>query len=314
MTTNSPESGSLSLMDAAAALDGLPDEGEQVVEEQEVEAQAEADTESEEQSEDEVDESDDEVDDEEELEEPKPQKVRFKAGDEEVEVTLDELSSSYMRQQDYTRKTQQLAEQRKAIESEAAAVAQERNQYAQALNQLGNQLQQQMGREPDWDALRQSDPIEYSLQYADWQRKTMQMQALQTEQARVAQLQAQEHQQRLAQHLERERQALDTLIPEWKDTTKAKAEKALILEQGKKLGFSDQELAQAYDHRAILALRKAALYDAMMEKAKAAKPAPTKAVAPGRVEAPTSQRQKAKQQFAKSGSISDAARLVRLLG
>jgi hypothetical protein len=89
----------------------------------------------------------------------------------------------------------------------------------------------------------------------------------------------------------------------------------MIMEQGKKLGFSDQELAQAYDHRAILALRKAALYDAMMERAKAAKPAPVKTVAPGRVEAaPTSQRQKARQQFSKTGSLQDAARLVRLLG
>lgn len=314
MTTNSSESGSMSLMDAAAALDGLPEEGEQVVEEQEVEAQAEADTEAPEQSEDEVEESDDELDDEDVEQEPKPQTVRLKVDGQDVEVTLDEVQASFMRQQDYTRKTQQIAEQRKAIEQEAAAVAQERNQYAQALQQLGNQLQQQMGREPDWESLKQSDPIEYGIQFADWQRKTMQMQALQAEQARVAQLQAQEHQQRLAQHLERERQALDALIPEWKNPEKAKAEKQMILEQGKKLGFSEQELAQAYDHRAIVALRKAALYDAMMEKAKAAKPAPTRSVAPGRVEAPTSQRQKAKQQFAKTGSIADAARLVRLLG
>lgn len=317
MTTNSQESGSLSLADAVNALtEPLPDEGQQEIEAQEAEVDTDAEpieADSEAQADDEVEVEDSEAEEEaeEQIEEPK---FTVKVDGQEVEVTREELLNGYSRSQDYTRKTQALAEQRKAFEAEAQAVQAERQQYAQVLAKLTQQLQAGVEREPDWDALRQQDPIEYSLQWTEWQRKQMRLQAAQAEQARVAQLQAQEQQQRLQQHLAREREALESLLPDIKDEKKAATVKAQIMEQGRKLGFKDEELAQAYDHRAILALHKAALYDAMMERAKATKPAPTKTVEPGRAATQSTVRQKVKQRFAQTGSIQDAARLVQLLG
>lgn len=314
MSTNSQESGSLSLADAMNELSSLPEEGQQEGDAQEVQAEesAEDQAEPEEQSEDEVEESDDEQSEPEEPEQP-PKAIRITVEGEEIEVTPEEIQSSYMRQKDYTKKTQQLAEQRKQFEQEAATLSQERAQYAQVLGQLQAQLQGQLGQEPDWDALRNADPIEYSIQWTEWQRKSMRLQAAQQEQARVSQLQQQERQQQLQQHMERERQALELALPQWKDSEKAKAEKALIMEQGKRLGFTDQELAQAYDHRAILALHKAALYDQMMSKAKAAKPAPQRTVEPGRAVKETSHRKRAAENFKSTGSVKDAARLLSSL-
>ena len=49
-----------------------------------------------------------------------------KVDGEEVEVNLDELRNGYQRQADYTRKSQSLAEQRKAYEANLQAVQQER--------------------------------------------------------------------------------------------------------------------------------------------------------------------------------------------
>ncbi len=46
------------------------------------------------------------------------EKYKVKVGDEELEVTLDELLQGYMRQADYTRKTQALAEERKKFEEQ----------------------------------------------------------------------------------------------------------------------------------------------------------------------------------------------------
>ncbi|MEM7827799.1 MAG: hypothetical protein QW561_00510 [Candidatus Aenigmatarchaeota archaeon] len=46
------------------------------------------------------------------------EKYKVKVGDEEIEVTLDELMKGYLRQSDYTKKTQALAEERKKLENE----------------------------------------------------------------------------------------------------------------------------------------------------------------------------------------------------
>jgi len=56
---------------------------------------------------------------------------KLKIGDEEVEVTLDELRNGYLRQRDYTRKTQEIAEQRTRLKQyETLALALERNPQA----------------------------------------------------------------------------------------------------------------------------------------------------------------------------------------
>jgi len=46
------------------------------------------------------------------------EKIKVKVGGKEMEVDLEELKNGYMRQADYTRKTQELAEERKRLEEE----------------------------------------------------------------------------------------------------------------------------------------------------------------------------------------------------
>ena len=67
-------------------------------EEPEIEAEADAEVEAEEDEQEELEEQPDE-----------PQYHRVKLDGVEMEVTLDEMKSSYMRQQDYTKKTQAVA-------------------------------------------------------------------------------------------------------------------------------------------------------------------------------------------------------------
>ena len=60
-----------------------------------------------------------------------PQKFKVKVGDEELEVTEDDLKGGYLRTKDYTQKTQKLADERKAFEEkEVAEVRKERELYA----------------------------------------------------------------------------------------------------------------------------------------------------------------------------------------
>ncbi len=77
---------------------------------------------------------------EEESEETVPkQRFKVKAAGEEIEVDEEELIKGYQQGADYTKKSQALAEQRKALEAERGhleQVKQERQAYAQKLQAL----------------------------------------------------------------------------------------------------------------------------------------------------------------------------------
>jgi len=84
------------------------------------------------------------------------------------------------------------------------------------------------------------------------------------------------------------------------------------------MGFTPQELGNIYDHRVVLALRKAALYDQMQAKRQGIKPVtnngpkPAKPGAAGRV-SQMSDSVRAKQRLAKTGRVEDAASAIELL-
>ena len=251
-------------------------------------------------------------------EEEKPAEVyTVKVDGKEVEVTLDELQKGYSRTQDYTRKTQQIAETRKAVEAEASAIRAEREQYAQLLGALKQQLESTEAP-VDMDRLYNEDPIEWVRQSEVMRQKQDKLAAIQSEQQRLSQLTAQQRAQEMQAHLATQQEALIQAVPEWKDSKKAQAEKALLVEFGKKIGFSDDELKNVYDHRAVIALRKAALYDQMMSKRGQIKPVvnngprTAKPSAAGRVST-TTESTRAKQRLAKSGRVNDAASAIELL-
>jgi hypothetical protein len=256
--------------------------------------------------------------DEETDEEEKPTEVyTVKVDGKEIDVTLDELQKGYSRTQDYTRKTQQIAETRKAVEAEASAIRAEREQYAQLLGALKQQLESTEAP-VDMDRLYNEDPIEWVRQSEVMRQKQDKLAAIQSEQQRLSQLTAHQRAQEMQAHLASQQEALIQAVPEWKDSKKAKAEKALLIEFGQKIGFSEEELKNVYDHRAVIALRKAALYDQMMSKRGQIKPVinngprPAKPSAAGRVSTST-EATRAKQRLAKSGRVNDAASAIELL-
>lgn len=318
----SAPAGPMNLAEAANALEGiLPVDGEQSPEETQLsesdeddgaalseELSADADAADEETQEEQSEEN------EESEEQDQPTVFTVKVDGKEVEVTLDELQKGYSRTQDYTRKTQQIAEIRKQVEVETEAVRAERAQYAQMLGALQAQLQG-ADTQVDWDRLYHEDPIEWVRQKEVMREKQEKLQAIQFEQQRVAQLSQQEQQQQLQSHLQAQHSRLLEVIPEWKDQAKAKAEKQLLVEFGKKTGFTPEELSAIVDHRAVVALRKAALYDQMMTKRKAITPVtnngprPAKPGAAGRV-SQTTEAVRAKQRLAKTGRVDDAASAI----
>jgi hypothetical protein len=192
----------------------------------------------------------------EEVEAAEPELYKVVIDGEEVEVSLDELQKGYSRQSDYTRKTQQLAQQRK----EAEALQQDYAQRVQQLNQFAQNLQQQPDiPEPAWTAdpqawerLRHEDPVQFVLEkdaardrQLARQERQQQMQYLQSEQQQL-------QQQQFAQHLDTQRQQLNELIPAWADREVAKAEKAELRKWASDAyGLTEQDLSQAYDARLV---------------------------------------------------------------
>ena len=116
--------------DLVSQLQEETDEVEAIAEEEEV---SELEAVEEDQSEEEVEEV------EEEVVKTETPVYTVKIDGDEHEVTLDELRNGYQRHADYTRKSQTLAEQRKAYESNLEAVQNERGQYADALKTLSAQ-------------------------------------------------------------------------------------------------------------------------------------------------------------------------------
>jgi len=253
-----------------------------------------------------------------EEEEDKPPSFTVKVDGKNVEVTLEELQKGYSREADYTRKTQQVSEERRAFQAEAELVRTERQQYSQLLGSLQAQLQQNAAPQIDLDRLYSEDPIEWVRQKELARDAEKVHAAIQSEQQRLSHIQAQEQYQSMQAHLAQQQDAMLKAIPEWANPDKAKAEKTLLIEWGQKLGFSSDELKNIFDHRAVVALRKAALYDQMMTKRGNIRPAvnngpkPAKPGAAGRMDNTTDSR-RSQQRLAKTGRVNDAASAIEHL-
>ena len=265
------------------------------------EAEVEAEAEEFESEDIEVDEAEDEEEAEEAQEESQPT-YRVQAGEEEVEVTLDELRNSYMRQADYTRKTQQVAEDRKAVATELENLSGERQRYADQLAMLDGMLSQRERTQEYWDKLKASNPAQYAQELeADRQRETA-LNNVRAEQQRVQQERLAELQSKAQQRFEQEQAKLPELIPEWSDPQVAQKEKTALVTYLQTFGYTPEELANASDSRAIALSRKAYLYDQLMEKKPATQKRTAKAPKMTKSGQPTSKKQASRSRRQKAFS------------
>jgi hypothetical protein len=253
--------------------------------------------------------------DEGEDEQEEPTTYRVKAAGEERDVTLDELIKSYQLGTDYTKKSQAVAEERKVVEAERQRIEEAkylRDQYAERLQVIEQMLNQQPETE-NLDYLKETDPIGYAVKVAELSQREKQLAQVRAEQARIADQQQREQQEQLGQVVQAESRKLAEVIPEYADPQKGETLRRELREFGIKAGFSDQELANVYDSRAVLTLYKAMQYD----KLQSAKPGITKKVneAPKVMKSGVSQprdssdeMKKLKARAKQTGRVADAAR------
>lgn len=248
------------------------------------------------------------------------QLVTVKIDGKEEQIPLEEAIRGYQRHADYSRKMNDLAQNGKTLEAELNEVKTERAQYAELLNALQSQIAQGGEQEPDWEALYAENPLEYVRQKDLWRDRRDRLEAISAEQQRLAYLHEQEQKQNISRIIQESQRQLIEAVPDWKDGKKWEQDRSAIRDYGRKLGFSDEELSQAYDHRAVLALYKAMKYDSLMSK----RPQPQqKSGSPKVSSAGTAMNtppaktnsaiKNAKQRLKQTGSVGDAAALFEKL-
>ena len=245
-----------------------------------------------------------------------PQYVTVTENGKSERIPLEEVTKGYLRQQDYTRKTTELGNERRALEQHNEAVRQERQTYATMLVALRDQLQALQPQEPNWDEVYKSDPVGYARQRDEWREKQDKLAASNYELQRLQTLQQQEQAKNLAELVTKNRARMLDMQPAWKDQKRWETDRQRIIEYAQKpeVGYSAEEISQAYDPRAIILLDKARRFDELM----AQKPKPVTTNGPRVASAGAAPRgnnalNAAQQRLAKTGSVHDAAKVFEQL-
>ena len=270
---NSQESNSISVNEAIDQLLPLEEakanpQEEAVTEPVEEEAQVSETEEQEEVLEDnsdegeEVEDTTDQEDDGEEVEEEAPL-YKVKIDGEEAEVTLEEALSGYQRERTFHKRMNEVSQKSKAVEAENAETKRLRDEYAKGLQQLSQALQVP---EPNWEELRRTKTNEeFASIHAEYQIQQNNLAKVQQQQQVIKSQQQAEQQAQYQNHLKVEFDTMLDKIPAWRDEKVRDAERSKVISYAKSnMGYTDDEIAQASDHRAIVTLRKAMLYDELM--------------------------------------------------
>lgn len=218
-------------------------------------------------------------------------KVKVKVNGVEQEVSLAELRNGYQRQSDYTAKTQELANQRHEVEAQ-------RSQYEQYVNSIPmlamvaqnnvNAAQAQL-YSPEMQQLAVNDPAEYVAQKAKIEATIVDnARAYQQMQEQYQQYQTNlsyEHNSFIQDQLAKSNEILTKELPGWADGSIRDP----LINYGRQSGFSDEELGSVVDHRQLMILNKARLYDELVKRGPQTKQvvqkAPPKTIKPGTTQA-----------------------------
>ena len=185
----------------------------------------------------------------------------------EVEVTLDELRKGYSRQQDYTQKTEKLSQDRKSVDqlkndftrqSEEAKI--KRDQYEKQLQVLSEQLKASE-QKVDLDSLYEDDPAQYVKVKAEQDRQKELLNSANKEQERIQAEKQEEYNRTYSNYLEQQRELLVQKLPIYANKEKGPEFVKNLTNFAKEIGYSDQEISQLVDHRAVMMLANAYRYD-----------------------------------------------------
>lgn len=255
-----------------------------------------------------------------ESDDPETTEEQPEEGDDAEEVEFEgkaykvpkELKDALLRQSDYTKKTQEVAEQRRALEEKAQLFEVQQRLMAQTfdkqveLRELQNRLSQ--FEKLDWQSLVDTDPVQatkLNLAYQQLQQEAARKtQELHQAQANAEQLTAAQRQQMLVEAQKELKQRLPSFTAETAEKIKTAA---------RQYGLSDQELNQVIDPRYVHILHDAMQWQALQQakpKAMQKVAEAPKVVKPAAAQPKPRTNQAAAQRLAKHGRVEDLAALL----
>jgi hypothetical protein len=190
-----------------------------------------------------------------------------------------ELKDSFLRQADYTRKTQEVADQRRAIEERAKALESLTETQKQDMDKRAKLvvLDEQVAwyEKQDWDKWQQDDFVAAQQNFTKFQFLKDQRNGLREEVRNAEGQRAETAQREFAKRFTDTQATLARDIRNWGDEVAGK-----LTSYGTSIGFTLEELGTMnVDARVIKSLHKAMLYDQFIaeQKAKRAKAKPSAA-------------------------------------
>jgi len=307
------------IAEAQKAILGLMDSEETPEVEEAEPSEAEIPFEASEETEEEGEELEAEEESEGEITEDEEAEFLFEVDGQEL--SADELRKGYLRQSDYTKKTQSLSEQRKEMESlteqynsQLQQIQAERQQYIQHLQAL-SENQDIKKFDIDWERLRLEDPLEYVTKRQEFQEAKEKAEEVKTKAKQAMARSAAEKEQQWAKVVEDEKSKLIAALPEWGEADSQRQLATELRSYAQTQGYSEPEIDSLVDHRSFLVLRKAMLYDQMQNanpKAKKLKGKP-KVIRAGKGASRTQAQRDAlktkRNQLKNSGHVRDAAKV-----
>ena len=218
-------------------------------------------------------------------------------------LSAEELKLGYLRQSDYTKKTQAVAEQRKAFEAQTAEAEATMNALMSAAGADISRFQN-----VNWEQAAIDNPDQYRQAKAAYEQAQSTYNLIK---AQADQFQTQQQQQTEASQKEAAKESLTVLktnIPNWNNDLYYQ-----IGEYAQGLGVSGEEFNKVSDHRLITALWKAMQFDQAKQVTakKKAKSSPTKTLSGSKADSTkavqSESARKTRERLRKSGTVDDAA-------
>jgi hypothetical protein len=300
--------------DESINLDAPEEEQQEEVPEEEAEESEEAEGDDEEPTEDEEAEEDEDS-------QEQPKSLKLKINGEELDKPLDEVIALAQQGLDYTKKTQEVAEQRKALEEYAQTVKVQEEVFMQQV-----QLQQALigdvaqltavdkqlaaFNDVNWQELSDNDFVEAQKLFFTYNQLQQQRGQLATELEAKAQQIQQQQAAKMQEKIAQGKEILAKEIPNWsRETTQE------LMTVGKEYGFSDDELGTIVDPRHVKVLHDAMQWRKLQKnsvaknKVSQAKPVVKPGAKDTKQEATSANRQ-VREQLRKTGKSDLAQKLI----
>ena len=245
-----------------------------------------------------------EADEGEEADEPGEVKLTLSDG---TALTLEEVEKGFLREADYTRKTMELAETRKAVVQRETELAEQTTIIETATQRLLGLVQQLVPPMPS-AALAQQNPGEYIRQKAVHDQARSELAQWMDTAGDVGNVVQGFTRQQIEQRKSEANAELVKAMPRLKDPAAMAKFDADVAASAKAFGFDDATIAATTDPRIRRAMWLAAVGQRALDNQSAAKrrveaPKAGKPPAPGK---PTDKNRTAMRRLAQSGSIKDA--------